>query len=76
MIVKVYSTQTCPYCQTLKEYLTSKGIEFESFDVGNDDTAREEMLAKANTMTVPVTDIDGKILVGFDLKELNAALGI
>jgi glutaredoxin len=60
----------------LKEYLTSKGIEFESFDVGNDDTAREEMLAKANTMTVPVTDIDGKILVGFDLKELNAALGI
>jgi glutaredoxin 3 len=76
MIVKVYSTQTCPYCQTLKEYLTSREIKFESFDVGNDDNAREEMIAKANTMTVPVTDIDGKILVGFDLKELNAALGI
>lgn len=76
MTIKVYSTQTCPYCQTLKEYLTGKGIQFESFDVGNDDAAREEMLAKANTMTVPVTDIDGKIMVGFDLKELNAALGI
>ncbi len=68
-MIKVYSTPACPYCVTLKNFLKEHDIEFESIDVSQDDKAREEMVEKSDQMGVPVIDIDGEIVVGFN-KEL------
>ena len=72
--VKVYSTKTCPWCIKLKEYLKEKKIEFEDIDVGADQKAAEEMVKKSGQMGVPVIDINGKIIVGFDKEEIEKAL--
>ena len=72
--IKIYSTLACPYCVTLKEFLKEKNIEFEDVNVGQDAQAREEMISKSGQMGVPVIDINGKIIVGFDKEEINKAL--
>jgi glutaredoxin-like YruB-family protein len=72
--VKVYSTQTCPWCKKVKEFLTEKKVEFEDIDVGADQEASKEMVDKSGQMGVPVIDIDGKIIVGFDKEALEKAL--
>jgi glutaredoxin 3 len=66
MKVKVYSTQTCPYCHMAKNYLEAKGVEFEDIDVSADSEAASEMVEKTGQMGVPVIEIDGKCVVGFD----------
>ncbi len=72
--VKVYSTKTCPWCHKLKDYLNEKKIKFEDIDVGEDKKAAEEMVKKSGQMGVPVSDINGKIIVGFDKEEIEKAL--
>lgn len=74
--VKIYSTSTCPYCAMAKDFLKRNNIEFEEIDVGVNQKAAEEMLNKSGQMGVPVLDIDGQIVVGFDKKAINKALGI
>jgi glutaredoxin-like YruB-family protein len=74
--VLVYSTQTCPYCVRLKQYLTEKNVAFENYDVGADPAKAEEMVKKSGQMGVPVVDIDGKIIIGFDKPEIQQALGL
>ena len=73
--VKVYSTSTCPYCVTVKEYLNEKGVEFEGIDVSSDQAAAQEMIEKSGQMGVPVIDIEGEIIVGFDKSKIDEALG-
>lgn len=75
-MVKVYSTPTCPYCVTLKAFLKEHNIEFEEVDVSQDAKAREELVEKSNQMGVPVVDIDGEIIVGFDKEKLTRLLKI
>jgi len=72
--VKVYSTKTCPWCHKVKEYLKEKNVKFDDIDVGADQKAANEMVEKSGQMGVPVTDIDGKIIVGFDKEALEKAL--
>jgi len=74
--VIVYSTETCPYCVLVKDYLKEKGITYAEKNVGTDLAAREEMMKKASAMSVPVVDIDGTIILGFDKTKINQALGI
>ena len=74
--VKIYSTPTCVYCQTLKTFLKEKGIEFEDLDVSKDEKAREEMIEKTGQMGVPVTDIDGEIVIGFDKEKISKLLNL
>jgi glutaredoxin 3 len=74
--VKVYSTPTCPWCKKAKAYLTEKGIGFESIDVSSDEKAQKEMIDKSGQMGVPVLDIGGKIIIGFNVGEINNALGL
>ena len=73
--VKVYSTQTCPYCTMLKDFLKEKKVEFEDIDVGADQEAAKEMVEKSGQMGVPVADIGGKIIVGFDRTAIEKELG-
>jgi len=75
-MVKIYSTPSCPYCQTLKEFLKKHNIEFEDIDVSKDQKALEEMIKKSGQMGVPVLDIDGQIVVGFDKEKICKLLNI
>lgn len=75
-MVKVFSTPSCPYCVTLKEFLKKHDIEFEDIDVSQDKTALDEMVKKSGQMGVPVIDIDGEIIVGFDKEKITQLLEI
>lgn len=74
MSVIVYSTPTCPWCHKAKEYLTEKGIAFEDVNVAADQQRAEEMVKKSGQMGVPVIDINGEIIIGFDQGAIEAAL--
>ncbi len=73
-MITVYSTTFCPYCKMAKEYLTQKGVAFKDVNVQEDDVAAAEMIRKSGQMGVPVLDIDGKIIVGFDRGAIDEAL--
>jgi len=72
--IKVFSTEFCPYCVALKEFLKENNIEFEAVDVTEDLKAQEEMIEKSGQMGVPVVDIDGKIIIGFDREKISKIL--
>ncbi|MFZ2594108.1 MAG: glutaredoxin domain-containing protein [Minisyncoccia bacterium] len=72
--VTVYSTPTCPYCVFAKEYFRNMKVPFTDIDVSKDHAAAREMIAKSGQMGVPVIDIDGKILVGFNPELLDTLI--
>ena len=74
--IKIYSTPTCGYCKMAKEYLKSKGFEYEEYDVATDIAKQKEMIEKTGQFGVPVIDINGKIIIGFDRVKINESLGI
>lgn len=74
--VKVYSTPTCPYCFTLKEFLKEHGIEFEDIDVSQDKEAAREMIEKTGQRGVPVAQIDGDFVIGFNKEKISKLLNI
>ena len=74
--VKVYSTPTCPWCVKAKEFLKQHKIKFQELNVAADAKARDEMIEKSGQMGVPVIDVDGTIIAGFDEKELKKVLKI
>ena len=74
--VTVYTTEWCPWCTRIKDWLKEKKVEFEEKDVGEDEEAAREMVEKSGQQSVPVTDIDGKIIVGFDVDALKKELKI
>jgi len=74
-MIKVYSTNTCPWCVKVKDYLKSENIEFQEVNVHDDMEAREEMIRKSNQMSVPVLDINNDIIIGFDKTAIQKALG-
>jgi len=75
MDVKVYSTPTCPWCRKAKDYLKAKNVGFTDINVTTSQEAAQEMIKKSGQMGVPVIEIDGRIIVGFDKEELDKALG-
>lgn len=74
--VKIYSTPSCPFCIKAKQFLSENGINFENIDVSTNQAAAEEMVQKSGQMGVPVIDIDGEIVVGFDRDRLKEALNL
>lgn len=75
-VVKIYSTPTCPWCTRAKQYLASKNIPYTDYDVSKDRNAAMEMIRKSGQQGVPVLDIDGNIVVGFDKERIDTLLGI
>lgn len=76
MKVTVYSTPSCPYCIRAKQFLKNNNIEFENIDVSVDEAKADEMIKKSGQMGVPVLDIDGQIIIGFDRDRIAKELGI
>jgi len=74
--IKVYTTPICPYCVTLKMFLTEKGFEFEEVDLSQDEKAKEEIIKKSGTMQAPILEIDDQVVVGFDKEKICELLNI
>ncbi len=74
MEVTVYTTPTCSYCHQLKKFLSQRNVIFTEYDVASDRAAAEEMMRKSGQMGVPVTILDGQVIVGFDRPRLEQLL--
>ena len=74
--IKIYTTPVCPYCQMAKEFMKEKGFAYDEVDVTKSQSALQEMIQKSGQMGVPVLEVDGKIMVGFNRKVLADLLGI
>jgi len=72
--VIIYSTPTCGYCKMAKEFFAEKGIEYTEHDVSTDEAMRSEMMEKTGQMGVPVIEIDGQLVVGFDKDKISEML--
>ncbi|HOM72365.1 MAG TPA: glutaredoxin family protein [Armatimonadota bacterium] len=70
----IYSTPTCPYCHQAKRYLAERGFDFTDKDVATDLQAREDMIRKSGQLGVPVIDVDGNIIIGFNRPKLDELL--
>lgn len=74
--VVVYTTPTCPWCQMVKRYLETRGIPYTEIDVSADYNAATEMVRKSGQSGVPVVEIDGEMVVGFDRDRIDKLLGL
>ncbi|MBP6945140.1 glutathione S-transferase N-terminal domain-containing protein [Patescibacteria group bacterium] len=74
MKITVYSTPTCPYCKLVKDYLREKQMPFEEIDVAANGEAAKEMVKISGQMGVPVVDINGQIIVGWNKQALEDVL--
>ena len=72
--VIVYSTPTCPWCVRAKDYLKKNNIAFEDVNVATNIEAAEDMVRKSGQMGVPVLDVNGTIIVGFNEPAIKKAL--
>ena len=72
--IKLYSLPTWPHCHHAKEFLSQKNLEFTDLDVGEDKTARDEMVALTNQRGVPVIVIGDQVIIGFDQQKIEDAL--
>ena len=75
MPIAIYTTPTCEYCNQLKQYLDKLGVEYTEHNVAKDLKRADEMSRKSRQFGVPVVDIDGKIIVGFNKAQIDRALG-
>jgi len=76
MKIRVFSTPFCPYCVALKSYLEDKHIAFDYIDVSDNMLAQKEMIEKTNQMGVPVIEIDGEWIIGFDRDKIAKKLNL
>ncbi len=76
MKVIIYSTPWCTYCKMAKKFFEENKISYEEHDVASDIKMRDEMVKKTGQMGVPVIDIDGQIVIGFDQRRLKELLKI
>ncbi len=70
MVVKLYSTNWCTYCKLVRDFFRENKVKFKDVNVQRNSSAAEEMLEKTGQSGVPVIDINGKIVIGFDIKKL------
>jgi glutaredoxin-like YruB-family protein len=73
--VTVYSTPTCPWCTRVKDYLKYKEVKFSDVNVAENRDGAMEMIKKSGQRGVPVVDINGTIVVGFDQARIDSLLG-
>ena len=74
--VVMYTTPTCVYCKVAKEFFQTHNVQYEEKDVVQDEQAREDMIQKSGQLGVPVIEVNGEIVIGFDKARLSELLGI
>lgn len=74
--VIIFTTPTCTFCNAAKRYLRERGIKFKEVDVSRDPAAARDMVRRSGQQGVPVLDIGGKIVVGFDRPKIDKYLGL
>lgn len=74
--VIIFSTPTCTYCNMAKKYLRERGIKFKDVDVSRDMAAARDMVRRSGQQGVPVIDIGGKIIIGFDRQKIDKYLAL
>ncbi len=74
--VILFTTPSCSYCRTAKSYLRQRGVQFKDVDVSRDAAAARDMVRRSGQQGVPVIDIGGKIIVGFDRPKIDKLLGL
>ncbi|MFN8472738.1 MAG: glutaredoxin domain-containing protein [Anaerolineae bacterium] len=74
--VIIFSTPTCTYCNAAKSYFRQRGVKFTDVDVSRDGAAARDMVRRSGQSGVPVIDIGGKIVVGFDRPKIDRLLGV
>ena len=74
--VTIYTTATCVYCKAAKDFFKEHNVEYEEKDVATDEQARNAMVEKSGQLGVPVIEINGNIVVGFDEKKISELLGV
>ena len=74
--VKVYSTLTCPYCKMVKKFLEDENIPYQDINVAEDKAALEDIVNRSGQMGVPVIDIDGELVIGYNQVQLKEKLGL
>ncbi len=74
--VIVFTTPTCRFCRAVKKYLRQRGVPFRDVDVSRDKAAARDMVRRSGQQGVPVVDIGGKIVVGFDRPKIDRYLGL
>ncbi|MFZ4616850.1 MAG: glutaredoxin family protein [Rectinemataceae bacterium] len=74
MAVTIYTTPSCSYCRVAKDWLRKEGVNFTEYDVARDTRKADEMVHKSGQMGVPVLDVHGRIIVGFNQSEIERAL--
>lgn len=73
-MIKIYSTSWCPACVKAKKYLGLKGLAFSEINVADAHEDREEVFKVSGQRNVPVLDINGEIIVGFDKSAIDKAI--
>lgn len=74
--ITIYSTPSCVYCNMAKSFFKTNNMTFSEHNVATDLAKRKEMIDKTGQMGVPVIDIGGEIIVGFNEEKIKSALGI
>lgn len=74
--VIIFTTPHCPYCKKAKKYLRERGVPFKDVDVSRDAAAARDMVRRSGQQGVPVLDIGGKIIIGFDRPKIDRLLGL
>jgi len=76
MKIKLSSTPTRPCCRVAREFLEKHGVSYEDVNVAEDRQGAKEMIEKSGQLGIPVIDVDGSIIVGFDRGRIESALGL
>lgn len=74
MAVNVHTTPSCTYCTMVKNYLREKRIPYHDFDISRDTRKADEMIRNSGQIGVPVIEVRGRVIVGFNKAKINAAL--
>lgn len=74
--ITIYSTPTCTYCNMAKDFFKENNVQYENIDVSVDEQKRNEMVERSGQMGVPVIDIEGEIIVGFNEPKIKETLGL
>jgi len=74
-MITIYTTPSCVYCKVAKEYFRKNNLEYKEINVVADEAAQQEMIKKSGQMGVPVIEVNGKIIIGFNQREFEKALG-